>query len=119
MKQRKKFAEMTPQEKKQRIEWLWDKARNHFRAIGLVKKMQQEVENDFLNQFAQDNDYTQANTDYDETESEKIPVYLCFEDSTGVAVFKFVLGVFLILQMVQLAFLVSIDTCFSTEITMF
>ena len=44
---------MKPEEKRERIKYLWDKVRNYVNQMRFVKQTQKQMESQFLNQFAQ------------------------------------------------------------------
>ena len=49
----KKFDKMNPQEKKDRIKYLWSKARSYVMTLKFIKTTQNDLENDFLKEFVQ------------------------------------------------------------------
>lgn len=57
----KKFSKMNPEEKAERIKFLWDKVRMHVKQLTFVNKTQQEMEDQFLTQFAQQVEFDPLN----------------------------------------------------------
>lgn len=88
---------MTPDEKKERVRFLWGKVRTYVKMQRFVANTQKGIEEDYLNEFAQDSDEgKKANsTNHDELEKDQIQVYLFRHDSTGVLVLKTLLGLLL------------------------
>ena len=48
----KKFSKMNPEEKRERIKYLWDRVRNYVNQMKFVKQTQKDMENQYLDQFA-------------------------------------------------------------------
>ena len=48
----KKFSKMTEEEKRERIKYLWRRARIFVKSIGYIKTVQRSMESHFLDQFA-------------------------------------------------------------------
>ena len=48
---------MNPEEKKERIDYLWDKVRMHVKTMGAIGFVQQKIDSQFLDQFAQESQY--------------------------------------------------------------
>ena len=74
---------------------------------------QRGLENEFLNQFAQETDNIDVkNTNYDLTGKEDdLSPYLIYEDARGMRLFKTAAGLLLYIQILILSFQLSLDTC--------
>lgn len=48
----KNFKKMNPEEKKERIKYLWDKVKSYVFQLKFVKSTQKDLDNQFLRQFA-------------------------------------------------------------------
>ena len=53
----KKFSRMNPDEKKERVSFLWEKVRHFVKQIRFVKATQFDIDQQFLNQFAQETSF--------------------------------------------------------------
>lgn len=55
----KKFSKMNPEEKKERITYLWKRVRTHARTLGFIRATQKEMESQFLKEFAQETEFNE------------------------------------------------------------
>ena len=77
----KKFSKMKPHEKQTRIKFLWAKARSYVMTLKFIKTTQNDLDNDFLKEFAQNVEFDDETLDksYHIEETEKLPKYLIYE----------------------------------------
>ena len=60
---------MNPDEKKERVKFLWGKVRTHVKMRKFVKSTQKDIEEDYLNEFAQDSDDGNHHQQFDQRKS--------------------------------------------------
>ena len=58
---KKTFKKMTKEEKKERIDYLWGRLRLHVKAARIVKTAKECVQDNFINEFVQNVEYTNIN----------------------------------------------------------
>ena len=91
---RKPFNEMNPQEKKERIDYLWKLFRFHVNQMKFVRRTQKDIENQFLSNFAQKQYDGLKSQDKFKKKRDNLPWYLLRLKSKGMQAFKSLLGVF-------------------------
>ena len=102
---------MTDDEKKERIQQLWQKLRLHVKAAKIVKTAKMCVQDDFLNEFAQNAEYTNINLkDHvmeDDDNLDKLPWYLLREESICMQIWETIVSVPLVVFMFACPLIVS------------
>ena len=112
---RKKFNEMDPEEKKQRIDYLWKLFRFHVNQMKFVRRTQKDIENQFLTNFAQKSFDGIKSQDKFRKKLDNLPWYLLREKSKGMQAFKSLLGIFFYVQFSLNVFKISLYQCIPVE----
>ena len=111
----KNFDKMNEEEKRERIKYLWGRVRTRVRQIGMIKGVQTSLEQNFLDQFAQEMRYSVrgATNDgtYDLTDEGKLPYFLIQENSTKMKVWRLFLGLQLHYMLVYNMLYTSLAAC--------
>lgn len=112
---RKKFSEMDPKEKKERIDYLWKLFRFHVNQMKFVRRTQKDIENQFLTNFAQKSFDGIKSQDKFRKKRDNLPWYLLREKSKGMQAFKSLLGIFFYVQFSLNVFKLSLYECIPVE----
>ena len=87
---------MTPEEKKERINYLWDRLRTHVKAQAFLLKTQATMHGKFLDHFANQSAYDEEDIvkmgQEKVVEKDPIPWYLFHEESIGIIIWEILMG---------------------------